>query len=184
MNQYLKDNQDEFNKAIDFFKSEVATIRTGRANPAILDGVLVLAYGVLSPLNTLASITVADSRNIIVTPFDKATSKDIEKGIVDSNLGLTAINEGEKIRLTTPLLTEENRRQLVKILNDKTEDSRIQLRQARETIKTLIEDGYEEKEVTEDDKFRFIKELDEYTAKRNEELKKIRDKKEEDIMEV
>ena len=81
MNQYLQENQDEFNNAIDFFKSEIATIRTGRANPAVLDGVSVKAYGVFSPLNTLSTITVSDSRNIIVTPFDKSTIKDVEKGI-------------------------------------------------------------------------------------------------------
>ena len=87
MNQYLQDNQEEFNKAIDFFKSEIATLRTGRANPAVLDGVMVKAYGVFSPLNTLSTITVADSRNILVTPFDKSTIKDVEKGIVEANLG-------------------------------------------------------------------------------------------------
>lgn len=184
MNQYLQENQEDFNKAIDFFKSEIATLRTGRANPAVLDGVVVKAYGVFSPLNTLSTITVSDSRNIIVTPFDKSTSKDVEKGIVEANLGLGVINDGDKIRLTIPALTEESRLELVKTLNDKMEKTRIQLRQARETVKDLIEAAFDDKDITEDDRFRFIKELDEYTAKRNEELKNIRDKKEEDIMAV
>ena len=178
MNQYLQENQDEFNNAIDFFKSEIATIRTGRANPAVLDGVSVKAYGVFSPLNTLSTITVSDSRNIIVTPFDKSTIKDVEKGIMDANLGLGVLNDGDKIRLTIPLLTEETRLELVKSLNEKMEKTRIQLRQARETVKDLVELAFDDKEITEDDKFRFIKELDEHTAKRNEELKNIRDKKE------
>lgn len=184
MNQYLEAKQGEFNKAIEFFKTEIATIRTGRANTAVLDGVKAEAYGVLNPLNTLASITISDSRNILVTPFDKNVIKNIEKAIIDANLGLGVINDGDKVRLTIPPLTEENRRELVKKLNEKMERTRINLRQARDGAKNLIEAAYEEKNISEDDKFRFMKELDEFSAKKNEELKDIRDKKEKDIMEI
>ncbi|MDI3496622.1 MAG: ribosome recycling factor [Patescibacteria group bacterium] len=184
MNQYLEARQVDFEKAITFFKNEIATIRTGRANPAILEGVKVEAYGTLNPLSAVASIGVADSRNILVTPFDRNVIKNIEKAIVDNNLGLGVINDGSKVRLTVPPLTEENRRELVKKLNEKMERARINLRQAREGIKSVIEKAFEEKSISEDDKFRFIKELDEYSAKKNEELKEIRDKKEKDIMEI
>lgn len=184
MNQYLESKQGEFNKAIEFFKTEIATIRTGRANTAVLDGVKAEAYGVLNPLNTLASITVSDAKNILVTPFDKNVIKSIEKAIIDANLGLGVINDGDKVRLTIPPLTEENRRELVKKLNEKMERTRINLRQARDGVKNLIEAAYEEKNISEDDKFRFMKELDEFSAKKNEELKGIRDKKEKDIMEI
>lgn len=184
MNQYLENKQSDFNKAIEFFKVEIATIRTGRANTAVLDGVKAEAYGVLNPLNTLASITVSDAKNILVTPFDKNVIKSIEKAIIDANLGLGVINDGDKVRLTIPPLTEENRRELVKKLNEKMERTRINLRQARDGVKNLIEAAYEEKNISEDDKFRFMKELDEFSAKKNEELKGIRDKKEKDIMEI
>ncbi|MDD3939784.1 MAG: ribosome recycling factor, partial [Patescibacteria group bacterium] len=184
MNQYLEDKQIDFEKVMAFFKNEISTIRTGRANTAVLDGVKVEAYGVLNPLNAVASIGVADSRNIIVSPFDRNVIKSVEKAIVDSNLGLGVINDGDKIRLTVPPLTEENRRELVKKLNEKMERVRINLRQAREGVKNVIEGAFEEKNISEDDKFRFIKELDEYSAKKNEELKEIRDKKEKDIMEI
>jgi ribosome recycling factor len=184
MNQYLENKQSDFNKAIEFFKAEIATIRTGRANTAVLDGVKAEAYGVLNPLNTLASITVSDAKNILVTPFDKNVIKSIEKAIIDANLGLGVINDGDKVRLTIPPLTEENRRELVKKLNEKMERTRINLRQARDGVKNLIEAAYEEKNISEDDKFRFMKELDEFSAKKNEELKGIRDKKEKDIMEI
>ena len=184
MNQYLENKQSDFNKAIEFFKAEIATIRTGRANTAVLDGVKAEAYGVLNPLNTLASITVSDAKNILVTPFDKNVIKSIEKAIIDANLGLGVINDGDKVRLTIPQLTEENRRELVKKLNEKMERTRINLRQARDGVKNLIEATYEEKNISEDDKFRFMKELDEFSAKKNEELKGIRDKKEKDIMEI
>lgn len=184
MNEYLQAKQEDFNKAIDFFKSEINTIRTGRANPAILEGVKAEAYGVVNPLNTLASITVSDAKNILVTPFDKSVIKNVEKAIVDANLGVGVINDGDKVRLTVPPLTEENRKELVKKLNEKMEKTRIILRQARDAVKNLIEAGYEEKNISEDDKYRFMKELDEYSAKRNEELKNIRDHKENEIMAI
>lgn len=184
MNEYLENKKPDFDKAIEFFKKEISTIRTGRANPAVLDGVQVEAYGVMNPLNAVASITVSDSRNILVTPFDKSVIKDVEKAIIDEDLGLGVINDGDKVRLTIPPLTEENRKELVKKLNDKMEKTRIILRQARDTVKTEIEAGFEDKKISEDDKFRYIKELDEYSAKKNEELKEIRDKKEKDVMEI
>ncbi|HZJ41979.1 MAG TPA: ribosome recycling factor [Patescibacteria group bacterium] len=184
MNEYLEKKQGDFAKAIDFFKSEIATIRTGRANPAILDGVKAEAYGVLNPLNAVASITVSDAKNILVTPFDKSVIKNVEKAIIDANLGVGVINDGDKIRLTIPPLTEENRKEMVKKLNEKMEKTRINLRQARDNVKNMIEGAYDEKNISEDDKFRFMRELDEFSAKKNEELKNIRDHKEKDVMEI
>lgn len=184
MSDYLQNKKPDFDKAIEFFKKEISTIRTGRANSSVLDGVQVEAYGVMNPLNAVASITVSDSRNILVTPFDKSVIKDVEKAIIDEDLGLGVINDGDKVRLTIPPLTEENRKELVKKLNDKMEKTRIILRQARDTVKNEIEAAFEDKKISEDDKFRFIKELDEYSAKKNEELKEIRDHKEKDIMEI
>ena len=184
MNEYLEKKQVDFSKAIDFFKSEIATIRTGRANPAMLDGVKAEAYGVLNPLNTMANITVSDARNILVTPFDKSVIKNVEKAIIDANLGVGVINDGDKVRLTIPPLTEENRIEMVKRLNEKMEKTRINLRQARDGVKNMIEGAYDEKNISEDDKFRFMRELDEFSAKKNEELKNIRDRKEKDVMEI
>ena len=184
MNEYLEKKQGDFAKAIDFFKSEIATIRTGRANPAILDGVKAEAYGVLNPLNAVASITVSDAKNILVTPFDKSVIKNVEKAIIDANLGVGVINDGDKIRLTIPPLTEENRKEMVKKLNEKMEKTRINLRQTRDNVKNMIEGAYDEKNISEDDKFRFMRELDEFSAKKNEELKNIRDHKEKDVMEI
>lgn len=184
MNQYLEKKQADFVGALDFFKKDIATLRTGRANPAVLDGVQIEAYGVLNPLNAVANVTVSDARSILVTAWDKGVLKSIEKGIVDAGLGLGIVNDGDKIRLTIPALTEENRKELVKRLNEKMEKTRIILRQAREGVKTAIEAAFSAKELSEDDKFRFMKELDEFSAKKNDELKDIRDKKEQDIMEI
>ncbi len=184
MNQYIQSKQEEFQKAIDFFQKEIANLRIGRANPNMLDGVLVEAYGVKTPLNGLASVTVTDARGMTVTPWDKNLLKDIEKAIVEARLGVGVVNEGEKIRISIPQMTEENRRDLVKKLNEKMESARIRIRQVRDEVKDDIERAEKDKEISEDDKFRFIGELDEEVRNRNNELKEIRDKKEEEIMTI
>lgn len=184
MNQYLSAKQKDFEQALEFFKKEISTLRTGRANPAVLEGVQVEAYEVMNPLNAVGNISVTDARSIVIAPWDKSVLKNIEKAIIEANLGLGVNNEGDKIRLTVPALTEENRKELAKRLSEKMEKSRISLRQARDEVKTKIEAAYSEKEISEDDKFRFIKELDEFATKKNEELKEIKEKKEKDIMEI
>lgn len=184
MNVFLQNKQTDFTGALDFFKKDIAALRTGRANPAVLDGIQVEAYGTMNPVNAVGNIAVSDARSIVIVPWDKSVSKAIEKAIVDAGLGLGISNEGDKIRLTVPALTEENRKGLVKTLNERMEKTRVILRQARDGVKSLIEKAFTDKEISEDDKFRFIKELDEFSAKKNDELKNIRDRKEADIMEI
>jgi len=184
MNQYIQTSQGEFNKLIDYFKKEISVLRTGRANPGVLDGIFVEAYGAKTSLNGVASINVADSRSMTIAPWDKNVLKDIEKAIVEADLGFGVVNEGDKVRLTLPVMTEENRKNLVKKLNEKMEEARIGIRHIREEIKNAIESAEDNKEISEDDKYRFIKELDEEVTKRNDEVKQIRDKKEEEIMTI
>lgn len=184
MNQYIEAQLGEFIRAIDFFKKEISSLRTGSANPNMLEGVQVDAYGVKTPLNGVAAITVPDGQSILIAPWDKNVIKEIEKALVDANLGVGVINEGDKIRLTIPKMTEENRIDLVKKLNEKQETARISIRQNREDIKNKIEQAEKNGELTEDDKFRFLKELDDETGKQNDALKNVRDKKEKDIMTI
>lgn len=184
MNNFVKDNEEKFDQVLGFFKTDIASLRTGRANPSVLDRVQVMAYGVLNPINALASITVADAHSITLSPFDKGVGKDIEKAVVEADLGFGVVNEGDKIRLKVPQLTEETRRETVKKLNERMEKVRISLRQVREELKTEIEEAEENKDISEDDRFRLIQELDEMIGDKNEELKVIRDKKEKDIMEI
>jgi ribosome recycling factor len=138
----------------------------------------------MNPIMPLAISLFLNARSIIIVPWDKQFLKQLKKAIIDAGLGLGVTNEGDRIRLTVPALTEENRRALVKTLNEKMEKTRIILRQVRESVKNLVETAFEAKDISEDDKFRFIKELDEFSAKKNDELKSIRDHKEEDIMEI
>lgn len=184
MNQYILEKKDEFAKVIEHFKKEISSLRTGRANPNMLDGVMVDAYGAKTPLNGVATINVPDAQSITVAPWDKSIIKDIEKAIVNANLGVGVVNEGAQIRITVPKMTEENRIALVKKLNEKMEEGRIKNRKIRDEIKESIEEAFNKKEVTEDDKFKFIKELDEEVGGKNDELKGIRDNKEKDIMTI
>ncbi len=184
MSQYIQDKQNDFIKSVDFFKKDISGLRTGRANPSILDGIYVEAYGSKTALVGLASISVPEARSIVIAPWDKTISKDIEKAITAANLGINPVNEGDKIRLVVPQLTEENRKALVKKLNEKMETAKIALRQIRDQIKESIESAFKNKNITEDDKFRFFKELDEEISRQNDELKKIKDKKEEEIMTI
>ena len=184
MNKYIQAKQGDFSKTIDFFKKDIASLRTGRANPGVLDGILVEAYGAKTPLVGLASITVPEARSLVVSPWDKSIIKEVEKAITAAALGLNPVNEGAQIRLVVPQLTEENRRELAKRLSEKMETGRISLRQTRDEIKEAIEAAFKNKEISEDDKFRFVKELDEEVSRRNDELKKIKEKKEEEIMTI
>jgi len=184
MNQYIQAKQNDLAKVIEFFKKDISSLRTGRANPSILDNIMVEAYGAKTALVGLASITVPEARSIVITPWDKSISKEIEKAIVAADIGINPVNEGVKIRLVVPQLTEENRHELVKKLSEKMEAARISLRKIRDEIKELIEAAFKNKGMSEDDKFRFFKELDEEIATRNDELKGIKDKKEEEIMTI
>lgn len=184
MNQYVSSLSPKFSQAIDFFRKDLSSLRTGRANPGLLDSIQVDAYGSKMALNAVGNIAVADGHSLTISPWDKGVMKDIEKALVAADLGLGVVNEGDKIRLTVPSLTEENRKELVKKLNGKMEEVRITVRQIREEAKNAIEQAFEDKEISEDDKFRFIKELDEAVAKQNDEVKSIRDQKEKEIMTI
>ncbi len=184
MNQYISEKQGEFVQTMEFFKKDIATLRTGRANPNVLDSVQADNYGAKTQLNAMASITVPDGQSILLTPWDKSVIKEIEKAVVDADLGFGVVNEGDKIRLTVPKMTEENRLAIVKKLNEKQEHARVIFRKTRDEIKTTIEQAEKDKEITEDDKFSFIKELDEEVVTQNETLKEMRDKKESEIMTI
>jgi len=184
MNTYLQNKQVDFTGVIDFFKKDIATLRTGRANPSLLEGVLVEAYGVKNPVNAVANIAMADSRSLTVAPWDKNVMKDLEKALIEADLGVGVVNDGDKIRVNIPMMTEENRKDLVKKVNEKQEKAKVSIRQIREEVRQAIEEAESHKEFGEDDKFRFMKELDEAVTKLNEEIKNLRDRKEKEVMEI
>lgn len=184
MTNIIGNHQENFNKAIEHFKIEISTIKTGRANPVILDGIRVEAYGSMSPLNQVAGISVADARTLVITPWDKSVIKLIEKAILESDLKLNPNNDGDKIRINLPALTEETRKELVKLLNHKAEEAKIALRLIRDKIKDEILEAEKNKEFGEDEKFGLLESLDKEISKYNEEIKNLTVKKEEEIMTI
>ncbi len=180
----VDEHKQDYDRAIEHFQGELKGIRTGRATPALIENISVDAYGVKTPINQLGSINVADAKSMTVEPWDKNLLKEVEKAIASANLGLGAANEGSYIRVSVPPMTEENRKDLVRLLKTKTESARVAIRGVRDKVKTAIEDQEKNKEITEDDKYRLIKELDEATGKFNDQVKAITDSKEQEIMTV
>lgn len=180
----LENHLANFNKALDHFKADIATLKTGRANAAILDGVLVEAYGAKTPLNQIASISAPEARSIVVQPWDKNVLKEVEKAIQESGLGLNPVNEGDKIRIVIPQMTEESRKEIAKILRQKIEQARIALRTIRDDVKEEIAAAEKNKEFGEDEKFRQMEDLDKKISAFNEQIKEIGESKEKEIMTV
>jgi len=180
----IDNHKEEFSKAVDHFQSEIGGLKTGRANPAILDSVRVEAYGTMNPIVNVASVTVPDARSLVIQPWDKSISKEIEKGIIEANLNLNPVNDGDKIRINLPPLTEETRKEIVKLLNQKTEDAKIAIRVIRDKAKEEIVAAEKDKEFGEDEKFRLLEELDKKVGGYNEQVKNLADKKEAEILTV
>lgn len=171
-------------KAHDALKRELSKIRTGRANPALLDSIRVDAYGAPTPISQLATVNVPEARMLTIKPWDKSQIKAIEKALVQSPLGLTPMNDGEIIRLPMPALTEERRKELTKLVKRAGEDTKVVVRKARHDAKELIKGFVDEKDIGEDDGERGQKEIEELIQKANAEVDQIVSRKEKDILEV
>ena len=177
MEPFFKKYEPDLEKIINQSKQEIATLRTGRASPVMVENILVEAYGVKTPLKQLASINVPQARSIIIEPWDKNILKDIEKAIVDARIGLAPVNEGKHIRLTLPQMTEENRKSKISELNNKLEKTKMKIRALRDKIKEEIVAAERNREITEDDKYDLQKKLDELTKDYNEKIKEIGEQK-------
>ena len=158
--QLIKAGEEKMTFAIEYLDEQLSHIRAGKANPKILDCVKVMYYGAPVPLTNVATVTVPDARTIMITPWEKKIIRDIEKGILDSELGITPENNGEVIRLGIPPLTEERRRQLVKQASEKLEEARIALRTIRQDGLKDAKRKKEDKELSEDDVKLVEKEFD------------------------
>ncbi len=184
MHQLLENYKPELEKVLKHLREELTSFRTGRASPVLVENLLVETYGTRMPLKQLASISAPDSKTIFIQVWDKSLILEIEKAIAVSNLGLTPSVEGTSIYLRIPALTEEKRKELVKILHQKLEQARIAIRGYRDKVREKIIKGEREGEITEDEKYQFFKKLDEITTEFNEQIKEMGEKKEEEIMTV
>ena len=180
----IKSCTQEFEKQVSHFRDELSRLRTGRANAALVENVPVEAYDTVTPLLQLASISIPDARTILISPWDASILKEIEKSIVLAQVGVQPANDGSAIRLSLPALTQENRKGLVKLLNERTEKARVAVRGIRDEAKESIISAHKKKELTDDDKFQQLKKLDEITRKYTDMLDAIRATKETEIMSI
>lgn len=180
----INDYKPEFIKVIDFLKSDISQLRTGRASTALVEGIMVEAYGTRQPLKATATIIVADPKTINIEPWDKSLLQAIEKGVRDSGVGINPVNDGRIIRLALPELTTERRAELIKVLHQKLEHARISIRKVREEAREMIQLEEKEKSITEDDKFRLQEDLEKMVKNYNDEIQKIGDVKEKEITTV
>ena len=178
----FSDFKNSIKKVEDWLGKEYTQINTGRATPALLDGVMVESYGSLMPIKNVSNISIEDPRTLRVLPWDKAQIKEVERALYASNMGFSISVDDQGIRVSFPQLTTERRIQLVKLLKDRLEDARISLRKEREDVWQDIQEQEKNGDLSEDDKFRAKEELQKYVDEGNKSLEMIFERKERDVM--
>ena len=184
MSEVILESSDKMEKSVIAFKKELSKIRTGRASLAILDGIMVDAYGSTMPLNQVGSVTIPESRMIVIQPWDPQMLPAIEKAILKSDIGLNPIGDGKVIRLNIPQLTEERRKDLVKSVRKIAEEFRVAIRNIRREAIEVLKKQKKDKEISEDELFKFqdetqsetdlyIKQIDEVTANKEKEVMEV-----------
>ena len=184
IDELLVDAKDRMAKSVDSTRGELATVRTGRASPHLLDRITVDYYGNPTPLKQLANVSASDARLLTVTPFDKGALGAIEKSIQESDVGLTPSNDGNLIRLQIPEMTEERRREMVKVVHGVAEEGRIAIRNVRRDIMSDLRELKKEGEAGEDDERRGEDALQKQTDEAIAEIDSLLKGKEEEILEV
>jgi ribosome recycling factor len=180
--ELLQDARERMGKSIDSTRNEFATVRTGRASPHLLDRVSVDYYGTQTPLKQIASVNASEARLLTITPYDKSSIKSIEKAILESDLGLTPSNDGNLIRLTIPELTEERRKELVKVVHQLAEEGRVAVRNIRRDCMHHLRDLRKSGEAGEDEERRAETELQKLTDARVKDIDDLLKGKEEEIL--
>jgi ribosome recycling factor len=182
--ELIADARERMDKSVEAIRSEFGSVRTGRASPALLDRIVVDYYGAQTPLKQLATISAPEARLLSVQPYDKNSIKSIEKAILESDVGLTPNNDGSIIRLQIPELTEERRKQLVKVVHSICEEGRVAVRNIRRDIMHDLRELKSEGEVGSDDEHRAEQELQKLTDDKVGELDSLMHNKEAEILEV
>jgi ribosome recycling factor len=181
---FLDDARSRMTKSVEATRTEFSTVRTGRASPHLLDRVEVDYYGVKTPLKQLANVSASEARLLTITPYDKTSIGAIEKSILESDVGLTPSNDGNLIRLTIPELTEERRRELVKVVHGIAEEGKVAVRNVRRDVMHDLRELKREGEVGSDDEHRAEDALQKLTDERTGEIDQALAAKEEEILEV
>jgi ribosome recycling factor len=182
--QIIANAEERMRKALDDLRRELATIRTGRATPALLDRVTVQAYGSQMPLNQVASISVPEPRSLLITAWDRSVVPAIEKAILKSDLGLTPNVDGTNIRLNIPPLTEERRKEMVKKVHKLVEDHKVAVRNVRRDANEELKRMQKAHEISEDDERRAVERTQKLTDKYIAEMDRVQTEKEQELLEV
>ncbi len=180
----LLETMDKMEKAVEHTRSQFATVRTGRATPSLVDRLTVEYYGAPVPLQQLASISVPEARQLLIKPHDRSTLESIEKAIRESDLGVNPNNDGISIRISLPQLTEDRRKEYVKVAKTMAEDGKIALRNLRRDARKSMEAEEKDGDVSEDELERAEKELDKVTAEHVDQIDTALDNKEQELLEV
>jgi ribosome recycling factor len=184
IDELLEDGRERMAKSVDAIKHEFGSVRTGRASPALLDRIMVDYYGSSTPLKQLATISAPEARLLSIQPYDKSSIKAIERAILESDVGLTPSNDGNLIRLSIPELTEERRRQLVKVVRHIAEEGRVAIRNIRRDVMHDLRELKESGDTGSDEEHRAEAELQKLTDAKIAELDEILGHKEAEILEV
>jgi ribosome recycling factor len=182
--ELIDSSRMDFDKTIVHFKEELGKLRTGRAVSSLVEDIMVDYYGSKSPIKQVASISIPEPKTITIAPWDRDSLVNIEKAIRESQLNLNPLNDGQVIRINIPALTEERRKELVKVLNQKAEETRVSIRKVREDIWNQIQELEESGTIGEDDKFQGKEKLQKVVDEYNKKVEEMRDKKEEEIMTI
>jgi ribosome recycling factor len=180
----IADAETRMGKTMEALHRDLNTIRTGRASPALLDRVQVDYYGTQTPLNQMAGISAPEARLLVIQPWDRGSIPDIEKALMKSDLGITPSNDGQVIRIAIPQLTEERRKQLVKVVHSNVEDAKVSVRNIRRDSLSQIREMLSEKQISEDDERRAEQRLEELTKRFVDEADAIGKSKEQEVLEV
>lgn len=184
MQKVIKDAEARMRKCIESFKTEITKLRTGRANPGILDHIRVDYYGSEMPINQVANINVTDARTLTITPWEKKMVQLIEKAILNSDLGLNPATTGDVIRVPMPALNEERRKELIKVLKTEAESARVSIRNVRRDANAELKEELKAKQITEDEERRFSDEVQKITDKFVVEVDQLTTAKESDLMAI
>lgn len=180
----LKETEARMKKAVEVLQGDLATIRTGRASPALIEKVRVDYYGTPTPLNQLAAISVPEPRLMVVRPYDPTSLAEIERAILKSDLGLTPVNDGKVIRLPIPRLTEERRQELVRVVGRRLEEARVAIRNCRRDALRDLREMEKEKLISEDEHYRAREDMQKLTDNYVERVDEVGRAKETEIKEV
>lgn len=184
INEISQDMKQDVDKTIDAFKKQLASIRTGRAHPSLLESIKIDYYGTPTPISQVANITISDARTLMVKPWEKGLQKLVEKAILEANLGLAASTDGDIVRVPVPALTEERRREFCKQAKGRAEEAKLAIRHARRDANELIKAGTKDGEISEDEEKRGLKAIQDSTDAAVALIDDLTQKKEQEIMTV